>query len=288
MSTRTIKSLENGRTTNVGTIHVQELLPNKDGFFDPFLVFHHGSNKINKDIPFKQQGVDPHPHRGFSPITFVYKGGVLHRDSFGNEQTVYAGGTQWMNVGKGVIHSERVPQDIFEHGGEQEILQVWVNTPAKFKMEKPEYFPLTKEETPTVTSADGLVQLLVPAGKLENVQGKIPTTFPVTAVMGEAKKGGTYTFKFPQSHNALLYVLRGELVVNDKEHLWTKTLAFFNNDGEEFTITANADTEFFVGAGEPLNEPIEAYGPFVMNNQTQIMEAMRDYQMGKMGVLIED
>ncbi|HEY0262778.1 MAG TPA: pirin family protein, partial [Chitinophagales bacterium] len=194
MANRTIKSLEGGRTINVGSIGVQELLPNKNGFFDPFLVFHHGYNKVNPEIPVKQQGVGPHPHRGFSPITFVYKGGVQHRDSRGNEQTVYAGGTQWMNVGMGMVHSERVPDDIFEHGGEQEILQVWVNTPAKFKMNQPEYFPLTKEETPSVTSADGLVQLLVPAGKLENVQGKIPTMSPVTTIMGEAKKNGFYAF----------------------------------------------------------------------------------------------
>lgn len=289
MTTRTIKQIENGRPINVGTAKVQELLPAGGfGFFDPFLVFHHADNRIDENIPLHQQGVPPHPHRGFSPVTFIYKGGVLHRDSRGNNQNVYAGGTQWMNTGMGIVHSERIPEDIFQHGGEQELLQIWINTPAKFKMNQPDYFPATKENTPTVTSADGLVTLLVPAGKLGNTKGKIPTLLDVTTVMGDAQKGGTYSFAFPEHHNILLYILKGQLTVNNETVLGKKQLALFNNDGDTFSISADEDTWFFVGSGEPIQEKIEAHGPFVMNTQTEIMEAYRDYQKGKMGILIED
>ncbi len=288
MTTKTIKKIEKGHPINVGTMDVQELLPNASGFFDPFLVFHHANSKIDKNIPLQLQGVGPHPHRGFSPVTFIYRGGVWHRDSRGNSQNVYAGGTQWMNTGMGIIHSERIPEDIFNHGGEQELLQVWVNTPAKHKMDQPAYHPATKEDTPHIISKDGLVTLLVPAGSLENTKGNIPTFTDVTTVMGEAKKGGSYTFRFPAHHNTLLYVLSGELTVNNDTTLKKKQLALFNNDGDTFTISATENSLFFAGSGEPLNEPIEAKGPFVMNNPTEIIESYRDYKMGKMGVLIED
>ena len=288
MTPKSINKIETGRPINVGSMKVRELLPTASGFFDPFLVFHHAETVIDKNIPISQQGVGPHPHRGFSPVSFIYRGGVHHRDSRGNNSVIYEGGTQWMNTGMGVIHSERVPDDIFEHGGEQELLQVWVNSPAKNKMDQPAYYPSAKDETPTVSSTDGLVTLRVPAGNLEGVKGKIPTLTNVTTIMGEAKKGGRYRFNFPKSQNTLLYVLKGNILVHETTEVHSKELVLFNNDGELFTITANEDSLFFVGSGEPINEPIEARGPFVMNTSTEIMEAYRDYQLGKMGVLIEE
>ena len=288
MAQKTIKKIEKGRPINVGSMKVRELLPTDSGFFNPFLVFHHAETVISKTIPICQQGVGPHPHRGFSPVSFIYRGGVHHRDSRGNNSIIYEGGTQWMNTGMGVIHSERVPDDIFEHSGEQELLQVWVNSPAKNKMDPPAYYPSAKEETPTLTSKDGLVTLRLPAGKLDNVSGKIPTLTPVTTIMGEAKKGGTYTFNFPKNQNSLLYVLSGKIIVNRNTEVNNKELILFNKDGESFDITALENSKFFVGSGEPIDEPIEARGPFVMNTSSEIMEAYRDYQMGKMGVLIED
>ena len=252
------------------------------------MVFHHGKAIADKSIPLHLQGVGPHPHRGFSPVSFIYKGGVHHQDSRGNNHVVYEGGTQWTNAGMGIIHSERVPADIFEHGGEQELLQVWVNTPAAYKMSQPKYYPASKQDTPTIVSEDGLTTIRIPAGELNGIKGIIPTFTAVNTFMGEMKRNGSFTFNLPSSHNTLLYVLEGEISINQKEKITGKQLALFNNDGETFTITANADTLFFVGSGEPINEPIAAHGPFVMNTQTEIMEAFRDYQMGKMGVLIEE
>lgn len=284
---RSINKIIKGHPINVGSIQVQELLPNDNQFFSPFLVFHHGIAIADKNIPIHLQGVGPHPHRGFSAVSFIYRGGVHHQDSRGNNHTVYAGGTQWTNAGMGIIHSERVPANIFEYGGEQELLQVWVNTPAANKMDQPKYYPASAEETPTITTADGLTTIRVPAGNINQTKGIIPTFTAVTTAMGEMKTGGKFTFNFPATHNTLLYVLSGELTINGEQKISTKQLALFNNDGTSFTIDSNADTNFFVGSGEPINEPIATHGPFVMNTQTEIMEAFKDYQMGKMGVLIE-
>jgi redox-sensitive bicupin YhaK (pirin superfamily) len=285
---RTIQNILKGRPINVGSIKVRELLPNGDAMFDPFLVFHHGVAVISPTEDPTKAGVGAHPHRGFSPVSFIYEGGVHHRDSRGNNSVVYAGGTQWTNAGMGLEHSERPPYDIQALGGVQELLQVWINTPAKYKMNQPEYFPLSKEDTPTITTPDGLVTLSIPAGELDGVKGKIATFFPVTTIMGTLATSGTYTFNFPPHHNTLLYVLSGALTVNDDTVLEAQQMALFNNVAGSFTIKANTNSKIFVGSGEPLNEPIAAHGPFVMNTQTEIMEAFRDYRMGKMGVLIED
>lgn len=285
---KTIKQIINGRNINVGSIKVKELLPNSQHSLNPFLVFHHGVAVIDKDIPLEQQGVGPHPHRGFSAISFIYRGGVHHRDSRGNNHKVYAGGTQWTSAGMGIIHSERVPEDIFEHGGEQELLQVWVNTPAKNKMDQPTYYPASAEETPTIRTADGLTEIRIPAGEVNGVKGIIPTYTTVTTAMGEMKIGGSFTFSFPANQATLLYVLKGNIEVNQTNKITTQQMAVFNNDGESFSITATEDTLFFLGSGEPISEPIVSHGPFVMNNETEIMQAFKDYQMGKMGVLIEE
>ena len=285
---KTVNKIISGHSINVGSIKVQELLPNNGKFLSPFLVFHHGIAKIETHIPIAQQGVGPHPHRGFSAISFIYSGGVHHRDSRGNNHKVYAGGTQWTSAGMGIIHSERVPEDIFEHGGEQELLQVWVNTPAAHKMDEPEYHAATAEETPTIKTDDGLTIVRVPAGNVNSTKGIIPTFTDVTTAMLEMKTGGSFTFNFKATDNTLVYVLKGSISINNADTVTSKQLALMNNDGDSFTINATENTLLFVGSGEIINEPIASHGPFVMNTQTEIMAAFKDYQMGKMGVLIED
>lgn len=286
---KTVNKIISGRPINVGSIQVQELLPNGGENANPFLVFHHGVAKANTEIPLKDQGVGPHPHRGFSAVSFIYRGGVHHRDSRGNNHKVYAGGTQWTSAGMGIIHSERIPEDIFEvSNGEQELLQVWVNTPAAHKMDQPAYHPATAEETPTIISEDGLTTVRVPAGNVNGTKGIIPTFTDVTTAMVEMKQGGSYQFAFPATHNTIVYVLSGSININNNATLNNKELALFHQDGDNFTITATADSLLFVGSGAPIDEPIAQYGPFVMNTQTEIMQAFKDYQMGKMGVLIEE
>ncbi len=286
---RTIKTLVHADMLDMGGMPVRQAFPSaKAGQVDPFLLLHHARVKVPSHIPVHKAGVGPHPHRGFSPVTFIYEGGVHHRDSRGNNNVVYKGGTQWMNAGMGVIHSERPPAEIFELGGVQELVQLWVNSPASHKMDVPAYIPLTAEETPAVVSADGHVNIKIHSGILNGVKSPLTTLSAVNTFSVYMKKGGKHSFQIPVSHNAFLYLLNGKIDFAGEGEIEENFSATLNNDGEGFEITALADSVVFIGTGEPLNEPIASHGPFVMNTQTQIMEAFRDYEMGKMGVLIEE
>lgn len=289
MKNRTIKSILYATPMDMGGMPIRQPFPSaKAEQIDPFLLLHHADIKVPTHVETRHAGVGPHPHRGFSPVSFIFKGGVHHRDSRGNNNIVYAGGTQWMNAGMGVIHSERPPADIHEIGGRQELIQLWVNAPAKHKMDAPQYQPLTAEETPVVRSEDGSTSINVIAGELDGVKGPIKTLSDVNTFTATIRKGGKYFFNIPSSHNAFIYVMDGKLTVTGDGEVDAKYVAVFNNDGDGFELEATEDTRLFIGTGEPLNEPMVSHGPFVMNNQTELMEAFRDYQLGKMGVLIED
>lgn len=255
---------------------------------DPFILLHHANNNIPTDRPVSQSGVGPHPHRGFSPVTFIFQGGVHHRDSRGNNSTIYAGGTQWMNAGMGLMHSERPAADIHEIGGRLELIQMWVNTPASHKMDQPVYLPLTKENTPIIKTADGQSSINIISGSLQNIVGPIPTLTPVNAWTLDFKKGSNHFFPVPEGHNSFIYLLNGK--VNITKHGLVDALhaVVFELDGEGFQIEAVEDTSALIMTGMPLNEKVVSHGPFVMSSETEIMEAMRDYRTGKMGVLIED
>ena len=289
-NSRTIKRIIYANSFDMGGMPVRQAFPSaKAETIDPFLLLHHADVKVPTHIPTNKAGVGPHPHRGFSPVSFIFKGGVHHRDSRGNDNVVYEGGTQWMNAGMGVIHSERPPADIFEKGGRQELIQLWVNTPAAHKMDQPIYYPVTAEETPVVTSEDGLVKVNIHSGQMNNVKGPIPTFSEVNTFTAKAERGGKFFFEIPSTHNAFIYVLSGKIKMqNEPDVVDTNFLIVMNIDGGGFEIEALEDSVLMIGTGEPLNEPMASHGPFVMNTQTEIMEAFRDYELGKMGVLIED
>ncbi len=289
MKTRTIETIAYGQPMDMGGFPIRQALPSsKADMLDPFLLLHHANIEVSQEVDVKNAGVGPHPHRGFSPVTFIFKGGVHHRDSRGNSHIVYEGGTQWMNAGMGVIHSERPPENIHVLGSTQELIQLWINTPAANKMDPPAYIPVTKEDTPVIHSADGLTSIQVVSGELNGVKGAIVPQTPINMFTIQIKKGGAYFIPFAATHNAFIYALEGNISINEQEELPAFYMASFNKDGEGVQITATADSILLMGTGEPLNEPVVSHGPFVMNNQTQLLEAFRDYQMGKMGVLIED
>lgn len=289
MKNRTVARLLYAHLVDMGGFPVRQPLPaNPVEQLDPFLLLHHADVKAPTHIDPDNAGIGPHPHRGFSPVTFIFKGGVHHRDSRGNDSTIYAGGAQWMNAGMGIIHSERPPHDIHQIGGRQEIIQLWINTPAKNKMDQPMYFPLKAEEVPSVKSEDGSVKINVFAGELAGSKGPAPSLTPVNAATLEFSTGGTVSVALPVHHNTLMYVLDGKLSVEGFGLVEGLHLVHFKNDGEGITATALEDTRALLLSGEPLNEKVVSYGPFVMNTQTQILEALRDYQLGKMGVLIEE
>jgi redox-sensitive bicupin YhaK (pirin superfamily) len=289
MKNRSVSSLLYATVVDMGGMPVRQPFPTvKVDQIDPFLLLHHADIKVPTHLEPDEAGVGPHPHRGFSPVTFIFKGGVHHRDSRGNDNVVYAGGAQWMNAGMGIIHSERPPVDIHERGGRQEIIQLWINTPAQHKMDQPQYFPVQAEEVPSLVSPDGLVTLKVFSGELLGLKGSIPSYTEVNAVTLELKKGGKISIPIPATHNAFIYLLDGKITVDGFGLVDKLNAIVFKKDGDGITLEALEDTRALLMTGKPLDEKVASYGPFVMNNQTEIMEAMRDYQIGKMGVLIED
>lgn len=285
---RKVSHLLYAEEVDMGGFPVRQPFPTDNvEMIDPFLLLHHAEISIPEDFRQFDAGVGPHPHRGFSPVTFVFKGGVHHRDSRGNNNIIYEGGTQWMNAGMGIIHSERPPADIHEHGGNQEIIQLWINTPASHKMDQPAYFGLSKEDTPTVKSDDNTI-IQVVSGEYKSIQGPIPSQTEVLALRCTFKKGGVHSFDIPQNHNAYIYALDGKLRLEGYGIIDGLHMAVLEKGSSGIKIESMEDTRFILMSGKPLNEPVQSHGPFVMNNQTQIMEAMKDYQMGKMGILVEE
>jgi redox-sensitive bicupin YhaK (pirin superfamily) len=289
MKNRSVTHLLYAESYDMGGLPIRQPFPtNNVERIDPFLLLHHADVKVPTHLAPDHAGVGPHPHRGFSPVTFIFKGGVHHRDSRGNNSVVYAGGAQWMNAGMGVMHSERPPKDIQDIGGRQEIIQLWINMPAKNKMDQPAYFPLQANEVGKFISDDKLVVVNVIAGEVLGIKGSIPSVSPVNAATIEAKKGGRISIPVPQDFNAFLYLLDGKLTIEGYGLAEDHHAVVFANDGEGISFEALEDTRILLMSGKPLNEKVVSHGPFVMNSETQILEAMRDYQMGKMGILIED
>jgi len=289
MKNRSVSQLLPGHMVDMGGFPVRQPFPTQRvDQIDPFLLLHHADVKAPQHTDPGDAGIGPHPHRGFSPVTFIFKGGVHHRDSRGHDSVIYAGGAQWMNAGMGIIHSERPPHDIHELGGRQEIIQLWINTPAEHKMDQPAYYPLAAEEAPVYKSDDGKVTFHLFSGQLLGLKGPIPSHTEVNAATGILHKGGKISIPIPENHNALLYLLDGELSVEGFGMVESLHVILFKNDGEGITIEAREDTRILLLSGKPLNEKVVSHGPFVMNSETEILEAMRDYKMGKMGILIED
>lgn len=289
MKVRTVSKLLFAHMVDMGGIPVRQPLPTQQVHqVDPFLLLHHADLRAPRHIEPRHAGIGPHPHRGFSPVTFIFKGGVHHRDSRGNDSVIYEGGAQWMNAGRGIIHSERPPVDIHQRGGRQELIQLWINAPAQHKMDPPMYFPVPAESVPEILSADQKVKVRVFAGELLGKKGPAPSQTEVIASTLTIQPEGRLEIPLPPNHNVLLYLLDGELNIVDYGKTEGLHLLVFNPDGEGIALEGIQPTRALLLSGKPLNEEVVSYGPFVMNTQTQILEAMRDYQMGKMGVLIEE
>lgn len=271
---------------NMGPIQLRQPLPNVGlENVDPFLLLHHyGPYAISAfNNPFD---LGPHPHRGFEPITLLFKGEQLHRDSLGNEMVVKAGGVQWTTAGRGIVHAEKPTKEFVEKGGELEGIQLWLNLPASKKMITPNYQHLEDGDIPKLFSDDKKVQLNVIAGKQKGIQGKITTQTPVNVFTAIAEENGSIQLEIPEGHNSLLYLLEGKVEVGQVKLTKGKTqMLTFSAEGNTIEFTANRKSALLILSGEPFNEKITQYGPYVMNTQTEILEAMRDYQQGKMGYL---
>lgn len=274
---------------DMGGIPLKQALPtNNVQQVDPFLLLHHAEFTFTSDAPALHQGIGPHPHRGFSPVTFVVEGEVHHRDSRGNNQVAKKGEVQWMHTGRGIIHSERPSQKLADKNGKQEIIQLWINTPAAKKMQEPLYQYLPEKLIPVFNSDDNLVNNKVVAGNYKDLHGKIKTESELLIIWANAENGGTETYTVPELLNAMLYVIRGNLRISGYGKVEEKCLVVFDNSGDKVEISSISDAQFLLLAGTPIVEEVVQQGPFVMNTTTQILEAMRDYRMGKMGILIEE
>ena len=287
MKTNTIKTIGRSDFVNMGPIRLRQPLPTqKIDMVDPFILLHHyGPYHISEENnPFN---LGPHPHRGFEPITLLFQGEQLHRDSLGNESVVKAGDVQWTTAGRGIIHAEAPTKAFVKKGGYIEGIQLWLNLPAKTKMIPANYQHVKREDFDTVSSEDSKVSIKIIAGELDGVKGKIKTKTSVNVYVLEVDAKGTFDLKIPVTHHCMLYLLNGNVVVNDSENLKldNNQLIEFKQDGEGITIKAKEKSTLLFFSGEPFNEKVTSYGPYVMNTQTEILEAMRDYQMGKMGFL---
>ncbi len=269
-----------------GTLVKQSLPTNQLEQISPFLLLHHFGPTVVKpgDDPLD---VGPHPHRGFEPVTFLFSGGIRHKDSRGNEGILSGGDVQWMTAGMGIIHSERASQDFLEAGGTMEGIQLWVNLPAKDKMVQPRYQDIKGSDIPEVKVDNGKVQLKLVAGSFGEQKGPAETFTPITAMMLEVATGGKVELPIPNGHNALIYILGGEIKLNDNFNYEGETMIKFRETGDGILLEGIQASRILFLTGEQIDEPLATYGPFVMNNQTQIMQAMRDYQMGKMGFYVD-
>lgn len=250
---------------------------------DPFIMMDYNS-KFNfpaTDIP---KGVGVHPHRGFETVTIAYQGSVSHHDSAGGGGTIHQGDVQWMTAASGVLHKEYHAEEFYKKGGIFQMVQLWVNLPAKDKMSAPKYQAIEHQNIPIVEVEKGWVEVI--AGEYQNVKGSASTFSPVHMQNAKLNTGGKAEFSFPAHYNTLALVIEGTVKVNGDTTVPTDHMVLFGNVGQEFTIEAMEDqTVVFILSGEPLNEPIASYGPFVMNTQEEIREAFEDYNNGKFGTL---
>ena len=239
---------------------------------DPFLML----DAFGSDVPDDYiAGFPDHPHRGFETVTYMLSGRMRHHDSAGNEGLLENGGVQWMTAGRGVIHSE-MPEQI---EGEMEGFQLWVNLPGKHKMDKPWYRDYASSAIPEYITAGG-VKVRVIAGTSNGIEGVITrkNTAPVYLDV-HLPESATFQTGLPVTHNAFIYVYRGEVTVGGTK-VATRRMGILSNDTDNVFVTATTDARLILISGHPLNEPIVQYGPFVMNTQEEIHQALDDYRSG--------
>lgn len=289
MSTKKVRTILPAQLIDMDGFPVKQALPAQNvPNVDPFLLLHHGQIKPIFKRPAKVQGIGPHPHRGFSPVTFVIEGEIHHRDSRGNSQVAKAREVQWMHAGAGIIHSERPSDNTIKQKMNQEIVQLWINSPATSKMKEPKYTHVNEEDFPRIGTSDGLSDIKLISGNYKGLTGKIKGESELLIIWGVANVGAQVTFEIPEGFNTSVYIIKGDLRIVEHGIVDPESLVIFEMEGNTISLEAKSDAQYLILAGEPINEKIVQHGPFVMNTQTEIMKAMRDYQMGKMGILIEE
>ena len=231
------------------------------------------------------RGVGPHPHRGIETVTIAYKGKVEHNDSTGGGGIIGEGDVQWMTSGSGILHKEYHEKNFGKKGGEMQMVQLWINLPVKDKMTTPKYQNINKKEITNVELKNNAGILEIIAGSFEESTGPASTFSPLSLFNVKLNKGKGTSFSFAPNHNTGLLVIKGSVTINNIEKAPTNHFVLFNNKGNEFTIRAEVESTILILSGEPIDEPIASYGPFVMNTDEEIRQTIDDFNSGKFGYL---
>jgi redox-sensitive bicupin YhaK (pirin superfamily) len=278
-----------GNGFHVSTYFPSQKLPAER--VSPFVLMDYGPAKDFAPLAQGKRGVGWHPHRGFETVTLAWEGSVAHGDNAGNRGVIGPGDVQWMTAASGIFHEEFHEEVFTREGGRMHMMQLWVNLPKKDKMAKPGYQPITAGQIPTVTLRDGngrgrgrgTVRII--AGEHAGTKGPARTFTPITMLDARLEKGAPLSVELPAHHNAMVVVARGRVTAGGPsgQSASTGELLLFANDGPALALVADEETHLIVLAGEPLNEPIVQYGPFVMNSVEEIQQAIHDIERGGFG-----
>ena len=279
---RTVSALHPAQRDDIADLVTRRPLPGPAvRQVDPFLFLNHHGPQVyppgNRGLPF-----GPHPHRGFETVTFILEGNLAHYDSGGHESVIEAGGVQWMTAGSGLVHAEVSPPEFKRDGGPLEILQLWVNLPARLKMTEPRYSGVQRDAIPALALAGGAGELALVSGTFAGVEGPIRSLTDVFMAVVQLTPGGRTELPAPRGRNVFLYVARGAVnVANVTVERWH--LVELNDDGDAVSVEAcgEEDAVLLFGHADPIGEPVVAHGPFVMNSEAEIRQAILDYQAGK-------
>jgi len=248
----------------------------------PFILLDYGAPTQFPPAQHKR-GVGVHPHRGFETVTIVYSGEVDHRDSTGNGGRIGPGDVQWMTAASGILHEEFHSAAFGQSGGEMEMVQLWVNLPAKDKAAPPGYQTLLDADIQTTDLPNGAGRVRVIAGEYAGANGPAKTFTPINIWDVRLNRDGKASFELPEGHTLAVLVRSGTVLLNGAEIARESQFALFDREGGAITLEANTDAKVLVLSGAPINEPVVQYGPFVMNTEGEIRQAITDFNAGKFG-----
>lgn len=279
MTARTIKAKHAAYRDDISDLITRRPVPNGGlDQVDPFLFLNHHGPQVykpgNNGLPF-----GPHPHRGFETVTFILEGSLAHMDTGGHESIMHAGGVQWMTAGSGLVHAELSPPAFKHDGGDMEILQLWVNLPPKLKMTTPRYTGLQAVDIPAIAAEGGATVNLV-SGEFVGKTGPVDSLTGVMMSTIEMPAGSTVSLPAPKGRNVFFYVVRGAADISGKAAP-KFDLVDFNDDGDTIEVSAPDGAYLLYGHADPIGAPVVARGPFVMNTEAEIRDAIEDYQAGK-------
>lgn len=290
MQTRSVERVVSPRPAHfVGDgFRVHNFIPGVQGLsmerMSPFILMDYNS-KFYFPPADKPRGVGVHPHKGFETVTIAYQGKVAHHDSSGGGGVIGQGDIQWMTAAKGVLHKEYHDKEWSTKGGDFQMVQLWVNLPKENKKSLPKYQAIKNESIKRYLLENNMGNIEVIAGEYKGVVGTASTFTPIHMFNAKLKKGAKSNFSFPADFNTALLVVEGSIVVNGKGKAPTDHFVLMDNDGEDFEVEATEDALVLVLSGQPINEPIAAHGPFVMNTKEELLEAFNEFNSGKFGFL---